>query len=397
MKIFLSYASQDRDAARAIERDLTEEGHDVFFDRDDLPAGEEFHTRIRRAIAESDLLIFLISPDAVDAGSYSISEIEIAEKSWRRASGRLLPVLLRPTPLESIPRFVRSVTFLETTGNVPAAVAAAVHRLESSVARRRVITIGGVAVAVLLIGFAAWRLSDREPDTEITGRDGAPAVLIPEGTFTMGDDEASPQRQVFIGAFYMDRFEITTGRYADFLAATGMEERPYEWELLTLPIGEDLPVMGVDWNEARSYCEWAGRRLPTEAEWEKAARGTDGRRFPWGDTSPTLDHANFQNMSPSAYDGGLEAVGAHRAGDSPYGVSDLAGNVSEWVSDWYSESFTTTDVHNPDGPDTGEKRVIRGGGRFEPAERMVAANRYFASPDTRGEDIGFRCATDEQN
>ena len=394
MKIFLSYASQDREVARAIERDLTEQGHDVFFDRDDLPPGQEFHARIRRAIQESHLLIFLITPDAVDAGSYSVSEIEIAEKAWRRASGRLLPVLLRPTPIESIPRFVRSVTFLETTGNIPAAVAAAVHRLESSRTRKRVITVGGAAVTLLLLALAAWRLSNREPDTEIAGRDGAPAVLIPEGTFTMGDDEASPQRQVYVGAFYMDRFEVTTGRYAEFLAATGLEERPYEWELLTLPIGEDLPVVGVDWNEARASCDWAGKRLPTEAEWEKAARGTDARRFPWGNSSPTLDHANFQNMSPTGYDGGLEPVGTHRLGDSPFGISDLAGNASEWVSDWYSESFATTDVHDPDGPDTGERKVIRGGGRFDPGERMVVANRYYASPDTRGEDIGFRCASD---
>ena len=394
MKIFLSYASQDREVARAIERDLTEQGHDVFFDRDDLPPGQEFHARIRRAIQESHLLIFLITPDAVDAGSYSVSEIEIAEKAWRRASGRLLPVLLRPTPIESIPRFVRSVTFLETTGNIPAAVAAAVHRLESSRTRKRVITVGGAAVTLKLLALAAWRLSNREPDTEIAGRDGAPAVLIPEGTFTMGDDEASPQRQVYVGAFYMDRFEVTTGRYAEFLAATGLEERPYEWELLTLPIGEDLPVVGVDWNEARASCDWAGKRLPTEAEWEKAARGTDARRFPWGNSSPTLDHANFQNMSPTGYDGGLEPVGTHRLGDSPFGISDLAGNASEWVSDWYSESFATTDVHDPDGPDTGERKVIRGGGRFDPGERMVVANRYYASPDTRGEDIGFRCASD---
>jgi formylglycine-generating enzyme len=394
MKIFLSYASPDREAARAIERDLTEQGHDVFFDRDDLPPGEEFHARIRRAIEQADLVIFLISPDAVDDGSYSITEIEIAEKSWRRASGKLLPVLLRPTPLESIPRFVRSVTFLETTGNVPAAVAAAVHRLESARGRRRYVTIGLALAAVLLVGLAAWRLSGRESEAEITALDGAPAVLIPAGTFTMGDDEASPQRQVYVDAFYMDLFEVTTGRYADFLAATGLEQRPDGWELLSLPAGEELPVVGVDWNEARAYCDWAGKRLPTEAEWEKAARGTDARRFPWGNESPTLEHANFQNTSPNAYDGGLAPVGTHRAGNSFSGVSDLAGNASEWVSDWYSESFASSDVHNPDGPDAGEQKVIRGGARFDPGEYMAVTIRYYATPTTRREDNGFRCARD---
>jgi formylglycine-generating enzyme required for sulfatase activity len=394
MRIFLSYASQDREPARAIERGLTEQGHDVFFDRDDLPPGEEYHARIRGAIAQSHLLVFLISPDAVDPGSYTITEIEIAERSWRRASGRLLPVVLRPTPLESLPHFVRSVTLLEPTGNIPATVAAAVHRIETARTRRRVMQAGAAAAAILLVSAAAWRMAHREPATEITGRDGAPAVLVPEGTFTMGDDEESPQREVFVDAFYMDRFEVTTGRYAEFLRATGSVNPPDDWESVSLPGDGDLPVVGVDWNDAEAYCRWAGRRLPTEAEWEKAARGPDGRRYPWGDLSPTLDHANYQNASPLAYDGGLEPVGTHRAGDSPYGISDMAGNAAEWVSDRYSESFSVGDVRNPTGPDSGDRRVIRSGGRFDPAERISAVKRYHAMPETRGEDIGFRCARD---
>ncbi|MET0399729.1 MAG: SUMF1/EgtB/PvdO family nonheme iron enzyme [Longimicrobiaceae bacterium] len=404
MRIFLSYASQDREAASAIARCLAEQGHDVFFDREDLPPGEEFHSRIRGAIEKSHLVVFLVSPDAVDAGSYTITEVEIAEKAWKRAGGRLLPVVLRPTPLESLPPFVRSVTLLETTGNVPAAVAAAVHRAGAARARRRRGKIGLALAAASLVGLVTWRLAAREPaavavavvaaEREPSAADGAPAVLVPGGTFTMGDDEESPRREVFVDSFYIDRFEVTTARYARFLAATGSLRAPDEWETLTLPAGGDLPVVGVDWNDADAYCRWAGRRLPTEAEWEKAARGTDGRRYPWGDMQPTPRHANYGNASPLTYDGGLAAVGTHGLGDGPYGASDMAGNAGEWVADWYAESFASGDVRNPAGPDAGEGKVIRGGGRYDPGDRVSAVKRFHASPDGRLDDVGFRCARD---
>ena len=156
----------------------------------------------------------------------------------------------------------------------------------------------------------------------------------------------------------------------------------------------NCPWSGVDWNDATAYCKWAGRRLPTDSEWEKAARGTDERRYPWGNESPSFDRTNYQNASPDAYDGGLAKVGAHPAGRSPYGVHDLAGNANEWVADWYSESFPSADVRNPKGPESGKSRVIRGGGRFEPAERLLATKRYSGTPEVRANDIGFRCARD---
>ena len=136
--------------------------------------------------------------------------------------------------------------------------------------------------------------------------------------------------------------------------------------------------------------------MPTETEWEKAARGTDGRRYPWGDVSPTAENANYENTSPEAYSGGLSPVATHRRGDSPYGVSDMSGNVSEWVADWFAESFSASDVRNPKGPANGDRKVIRGGGRFDAGYRMVATKRYYAEPATRNAEIGFRCARDAQ-
>lgn len=395
MKIFLSYASQDRDVAQSIHRALLEQGHDVFFDREDLPPGEEFHIQIRRAIEGADLFVFLISENAIDAGSYTLNELDIAEKKLAQASGRLLPVLLQPMPLDRIPTFAKSVTLLQSPGNVPAAVADAVNRIAVKRRRARLGKMGGAALAVALIGAGIWFLrSTSEPAQTITGNDGAPLALIPAGKFTMGDDVESPQREIYLDAYYIDRFEITTGRYAKFLAATGSVNVPEGWESLDLTKGAELPVMGVDWNDVTAYCKWAQRRLPTEAEWEKAARGPDGRKYPWGDALPTLDHANHQNASAESYNGGLKNVGTHPAGRSPFGVDDLSGNVAEWVADWYTDSFPHSDRRNPKGPETGTERVVRGSGRFDPSERLIATKRYHAFADTRLEDIGFRCARD---
>lgn len=395
MKIFLSYASQDRAVAQAINHALQEQGHDVFFDREDLPPGEEFHIRIRQAIEASELFVFLLSEAALDPGSYTLSELDIAEKSRKQASGRLLPVLLQPLAFERLPPFAKSVTVLDSPGNIPAAVADAVYRIAQSRRRAWQRKLGAGVLAALLAAAGAWALlHDGAPASSISGQDGAQARLVPAGAFTMGDDEESPRREVYLDAFYIDQSEVTTGRYAKFLAATGSSNPPDGWEALDLDRGGELPVIGVDWNDAMAYCKWAGRRLPTESEWEKAARGTDARRYPWGNAAPSPDRANYQNNSPDAYSGGLAKVGSHPPGRSPFGVDDLAGNVSEWVSDWYSDSFPVADRRNPKGPDSGTGKVIRGSARFDPAERLVATKRYHGAPDLRREDMGFRCARD---
>jgi sulfatase modifying factor 1 len=394
MKIFLSYASEDRAAAADIRLALQADGHDVFFDRDDLPPGEEFHTRIRRGIERSDLLIFLVSPRALDAGSYTLNELAAAEKTWASPAGRILPVLLERVDPKMLPPLLRSVTFLETDGHVPAAVVDAVHRIRQARRRKRLRNLGIAAPALVAAVAASLYLAYRAPPATRVGQDGAPAVLVRASSFVMGDEEASPRREVYVDAFYMDRFETTTERYAEFLASSGSVDPPERWrEIGSSALGE-LPVIGVDWYGADAYCRWAGKRLPTEAEWEKAARGDDERRYPWGDASPTLEHANYQNTSPEPYNGGLSPVGTHPLGKSPFGVEDLSGNAAEWVADWHAETFRTGDVTNPRGPDEGSGKVVRGGGRFDPDYRIGATVRFFASPDTRAEDIGFRCASD---
>jgi formylglycine-generating enzyme required for sulfatase activity len=391
MKIFLSYASQDIESAKAIYLALRDQGHRVFFDRAELPAGDEYHNRIRAAIEKSRLFLFLISPNAVDAGSYTLTELDIADK----AESKILPVMIEKTPIESLPASIKGITFLQPDGSLPAAVAAEVHRIASSLRRKHIkqslaafVLVGIVAGVV----FYALRMRSR---TEIVGRDGAPAAVIPTGTFIMGDDEESPRREIFVDAFYLDRYEVTVARYAAFMKDTGNLKPPDEWETVDLKNGGDLPVVGVNWQDASGYCHWAGKRLPTEAEWEKAARGNDERKYPWGNDPPTAERARYgKPYENPVYRDGVARVGSHANDRSPFGIFDLAGNVTEWVADWFSESFPEGDVRNPKGPDSGSGKVLRGASWYEPAERLGVTKRWHANPSTRNEGIGFRCARD---
>ena len=393
MIVFLSYATEDRPIAAAINRALIEQGHDVFFDRDDLPAGEEFNERIRRAIEGADLFVFLVSESALDPGSYTLSELAIAERAWKRLSGRVLPVMLSTLPVARLPVALRAVTVLITDGDIVAATGDAVEALARVRRRARGRRLAATAGVLMLLAALAWTLLVARGPVADVGSDGVPLKRVPAGAFVMGDDISTVRREVWLDAFYLDQFEVTTARYARFLQATGGATPPEDWDTVKLPQQGDLPVVGVDWHDADAYCRWAGRRLPSAAEWEKAARGTDQRIYPWGNETPTPDRANHLNTAPDPY-AGLTPVGALPAGRSPYGVDDMAGNVAEWVADRYSESPSRVVPRNPQGPDTGSQRLIRGGGRYDAAENLVLARRMHAEADLRASDIGFRCARD---
>ncbi len=233
---------------------------------------------------------------------------------------------------------------------------------------------------------------------EITAKDGAPMVLVPAGAFWMGlaegeglDDE-QPRHRVYLDVYHIDQFEITTERYAKFLAFTGWQ-KPLNWTMVTLPEHATRPVIGVGWADADAYCRINGRRLPTEAEWEKAARGTTERRFPWGEKKPAASLALFGQMAKFSYDL-LKPVGSFPGGESPYGAFDLAGNVAEWVEDWYDgEYYRNSPEKNPPGPRTGQYKMVRGGSWSDmPVYLMAAGRTSKLPPDTRNAFIGFRCA-----
>jgi formylglycine-generating enzyme required for sulfatase activity len=216
-------------------------------------------------------------------------------------------------------------------------------------------------------------------------------VYVPAGEFTMGSEIGSedeqPSHTVYLDAFWIDQTEATNAMYAACIAAEGCS--PLAGSPADLSANPDLPVQGAAWPEAVAYCAWAGRRLPTEAEWEKTARGTDNRLFPWGDETPTEELANFDQIHD-----GIVAVGSFPAGASPYGALDMAGNVYEWVADWYGEDYyASSPANNPTGPESGIQRVLRGGAWNNLADNLRSANRFWAFPGRNDLD-GFRCALD---
>jgi len=224
-------------------------------------------------------------------------------------------------------------------------------------------------------------------------------ILVPEGSFILGSEDGNfdetPKREVRLDAFHIDAHPVTNAEYKKFIDETGYEapslgfewSKKYDWHDRMYPEGkEDHPVVLVKWVDAVTYCDWAGKRLPTEAEWEKAARGTDGRIWPWGNEWDTgrLACGGVGDTMP---------VGRYESGKSPYGCFDMAGNVWEWTSDWYgSLYFREAPSHNPMGPDKGEHRVLKGGAWIHSEFSVRGAMRFHKPPTHCDNYIGFRCA-----
>jgi formylglycine-generating enzyme required for sulfatase activity len=247
---------------------------------------------------------------------------------------------------------------------------------------------------------------------EIVGKDGAPMVLVPGGPFPMGvptgdrdgGRDEYPRHDVYLDAYYLDKFEVTTGRYLAFVKATGHRSprHPKDPSRTLWPQGEMAempeslaarPVINVDWFDADAYCRWAGKRLPTEAEWEKAARGTDDRRFPWGNVEPTHKHLNYNQRWQGEKT--LMPVGSYEAGKSPFGAYDMAGNVWEWVADWYDPLYyEKSPPRNPKGPESGTHKVLRSSGWEVETPLVRLFTRVKSHPLVRNESTGFRCAAD---
>ncbi len=263
-----------------------------------------------------------------------------------------------------------------------------------------------VAAAAMLTIAGSLLADDARPDM----------ILIPAGSFTMGADgvgeeDERPSHKVELSAYYIDRHEVLRGDYLKCVDA-GKCKRPKGFgKRFSEP---DRPVVGIDWFDATNYCEFVGKRLPTEAEWEKAARGTDGRTYPWGNEEPTKDRGCF------AWNEGRPCKpGSYPAGDSPYGVADMAGGVWEWLADVYDASYyPRSDAKDPKGGTCEEalaffrklrkegrqgftgsnpiptecERVLRGGAWNYPMKGLRSSNRVHHGPDWRIKVAGVRCA-----
>ena len=231
----------------------------------------------------------------------------------------------------------------------------------------------------------------------IADEKGVPMAYVPAGAFLMGSDQGSaderPIHSVHLDAFYMDQFEVTNGLYKACVDAkvcqrvkksSATRSRYYDD-----PHFVRFPVLFVNWTMAQTYCEWRGARLPTEAEWEKAARGTTSFIYPWGD-HVSCNLANYGNCL-----GDTSGALIYDLGESQFGVYNMAGNVWEWVSDWYSDVYyRSSPQDNPQGPDTGTKKVLRGGSWKDNYVEIRSTNRDSHNPYYSSNAIGFRCAKD---
>ncbi len=262
-------------------------------------------------------------------------------------------------------------------------------------------------ILVLFIGCAEDIPEEDIPDTNlktVNGKDGSEMVMIPEGEFEMGsndgDDDEKPIHMVYVNAFYMDKYEVTNALYKKFIDATGHSE-PYYWDDSKYN-APNQPVVGVNWYDAKAYAEWAGKRLPTEAQWEKAARGgLAGKRYPWGDEAPDsggVYRANYYTGN-DANDGADGYVYTAPVGSFPpngYGLYDMAGNVWEWCADWYDGSYyANSPENNPTGPDSGADLVLRGGSWKAISYYLRAADRLIDGPSDKNCLIGFRCVSQD--
>jgi len=217
-------------------------------------------------------------------------------------------------------------------------------------------------------------------------------VLIPAGQFAMGstdgDADEKPVHKISLNDFYIDRYEVSNTRYKECVTA-GACGKPQSTDNYDNSQYANHPVVYVDWNMSKSYCEWRGAKLPTEAQWEKAARGTDGRTYPWGEEI-TCNNANYLGCV-----GDTKAIGSYASGKSPYGIYEMAGNVWEWTADWYSETYyQISPVENPRGPDAGQYRVLRGGSLKQDKYLLRTSARLGNKPSDVDLGVGFRCVRD---
>lgn len=246
-------------------------------------------------------------------------------------------------------------------------------------------------------------------------KDASAMMMVPDGEFIMGSDKYSaeqPVQKIFLDQYYIDKYLVTNARFQKFVEATGYETDAEKagaglvrigrrWKKVPeanwrMPDGlssidgrEDSPVSQVSYNDALSYCQWAGKDLPTEAQWEKAARGPEGNEYPWGNEEPDTTTANFDNLV-----GTVTPVDKYEKGKSYYGVYDMAGNVYQWTKDWYAKGVQR-DAKNPTGPENGKERVLKGGSFIEGIESLRSANRDRYPPSYSSFLFGFRCACEK--
>ncbi len=428
-QVFISHATKDAKFAHRLADDLRRPGVRVWIAPESIRPGESWVSAIERGLRESSHAVVVLTPAALES-EWVKKETDVTIAQERKGRIQVIPLDVKPC---AVPLFLSSyhmvsfrrgydaglsqladilgvrippperpdwrglpiwgwgvivlmaalvvgvVIFLDNGGGKPTATPV-------PEAATPTVTVTATATPMPLTATSTSTLTLTKTPTPPTNTP-TPAppgmVYVPAGEFIMGSDEGESNEQpvhtVYLDAFYIDKTEVTNAQYRKCVEAGACDA----------PSGTISyhPVVYVSWNDADAYCEWAGKRLPIEAEWEKACRGMDGRTYPWGE-GIDCDHAQYGECG-----GGTVPVESKSKGVSPYGALDMAGNVWEWVADWYDSGYySQSPGSNPSGPDSGEYRVHRGGSWGDNRESARCAYRAGLDPGLRGDRLGFRCA-----
>lgn len=439
-KAFISYAWKNQAIAKQLQQNLQRDGVDVFVDYEKIVGGDSLPARISSALDWCDTIILLWSGEA--AQSYWVAqEWESAFQLQKRIipcllDGATLPALLRGRLYLDFSSYAAGYRQLcRTLGVKPATDQPASTPPLTEPAPRQHVDLSG---SNQLLWQAAPQVADPDPPKAEPVKQKSPEapegmVLIPAGAFMMGSDDGDsdekPVHEVYVDAFYLDQHEVTVAKFREFVNVNGYktdaEKEGFsyiwngtEWEKKEginwrhnaegKISADNYPVINVSWNDATAYAKWAKKRLPTEAEWEYAARsGSKGYKYSWGNGSPTgkkggniADEAGKRVFSSwtiwEGYDDGFAYTAPVGSFDpNEFGLYDMTGNVWEWCTDWYAEDYySKSPKQNPKGPTTGEQRVLRGGSWFDNPHYVRCANRFRNYPSVRSGNVGFRCAQD---
>ena len=461
-RVFISYSRRDLVFVEKFAEDLQKAGYDVWYDLTDLEGGDRWAREIEDGIRTSDIFVIVISPDSVKSEwvereflyasnrmmkivpvLYKMCELplwllnlhyidlqgknytqnfqailEILEDVqelnlalWRLRPKSIMKALLKPqwfVPFATVIIIALAVFYgrLPLGGEPqPTAEISPTIFIPTSTSTSIPATDTPVPSATATEAIPT-ETTPQPPSEEIIDK-GAKMVLVPSGSFEMGRSSGHPDEQPFhvvhLDSFYIDTYEVTNALYKG--CVNGLVCRPPTNDHFYADLKySDHPVVFVNWNMAAMYCEWRGARLPTEAEWEKAASGPEQRDYPWGNGFDDV-RLNFcdTNCDEVGKDRGANdgyamtaPVGSFNAGVSPFGVYDMAGNVSEWVADWYDEYYYVNSPNtNPTGPENGTYRVLRGGSWLHSENDARVFRRFKLNPDVNAYNYtGFRCARD---
>jgi formylglycine-generating enzyme required for sulfatase activity len=380
-KFFITHSWKDIEFARRLTDDLSARGLDGFFDAYSIQPGDNIPERIARGLETCDVYVPMLSPTAV-ASRWSELEINTAITLERNhGHPRIIPVIVESC---AVPVLLQSTLHINFAGRYNDALIELLHK--------------GFGLILQQSDLQTITITQKLQRAIVNPKDAKEMILIPAGDFLMGSDDdknASPTHKVYVDSFYIARHPVTNTEYGKFVNGIG-HPYPQHWKDGEIPLGkENHPVVYVTWEDAVTYAKWAECRLPTEVEWEKAARGVDGRRYPWGNEFDV----NKCNVKESEI-GDTSIVGKYSPqGDSPYGVADMLGNVAEWCSSRWGRGFAKPRFRYPylandgrENSDAGDRRIIRGQSWSNVMALTACSNRDGFFPINCYADFGFRTA-----